>query len=311
MPAPIIAVIKSNFLTSIFQLYIGSKDIRKLKNNLFYYFLFRIIRNFLSYDLVIKIYNFKVYGSIKKNKTSYFLLKKCEFGDYHELNTIKKFSYKNKLLFIDCGCNYGFYSFYTASLSKKNEIISIEASKKTLNEFTKNLDLNCFNNINVFNNSVSNSIDENISFNESTNDWESSQVHKNFESSSELKVNTTTINNVLQGYFLDDYIVIIKLDIEGNEINAIKGALEVIKKSEPLIIIEFSKYTFENLDNIDYLKNFLIKYDYCIFDTKYNKKKLDDILYMLKNLKKRYKTIGNFYLIKNSSNKLKLFLSNE
>jgi len=304
-------VIKSNFLTSIFQLYIGSKDIRKLKNNLFYYFLFRIIRNFLSYDLVIKIYNFKVYGSIKKNKTSYFLLKKCEFGDYHELNTIKKFSYKNKLLFIDCGCNYGFYSFYTASLSKKNEIISIEASKKTLNEFTKNLDLNCFNNINVFNNSVSNSIDENISFNESTNDWESSQVHKNFESSSELKVNTTTINNVLQGYFLDDYIVIIKLDIEGNEINAIKGALEVIKKSEPLIIIEFSKYTFENLDNIDYLKNFLIKYDYCIFDTKYNKKKLDDILYMLKNLKKRYKTIGNFYLIKNSSNKLKLFLSNE
>ncbi len=304
-------MIKSNFLTSIFQLYIGSKDIRKLKNNLFYYFLFRIIRNFLSYDLVIKIYNFKVYGSIKKNKTSYFLLKKCEFGDYHELNTIKKFSYKNKLLFIDCGCNYGFYSFYTASLSKKNEIISIEASKKTLNEFTKNLDLNCFNNINVFNNSVSNSIDENISFNESTNDWESSQVHKNFESSSELKVNTTTINNVLQGYFLDDYIVIIKLDIEGNEINAIKGALEVIKKSEPLIIIEFSKYTFENLDNIDYLKNFLIKYDYCIFDTKYNKKKLDDILYMLKNLKKRYKTIGNFYLIKNSSNKLKLFLSNE
>ena len=311
MPAPLKIVIKSNILTKIFQLYLAKKDIREFKNNFFYYLFFKIIRNFLSHDLIIRIYNFKIYGSIQKNKTSYFLLKKCEFGDYHELNTIKKLSKEGKLLFIDCGCNYGFYSFYTASLSKKNEIISIEASKKTLNEFTKNLDLNCFNNINVFNNSVSNSIDENISFNESTNDWESSQVHKNFESSSELKVNTTTINNVLQGYFLDDYIVIIKLDIEGNEINAIKGALEVIKKSEPLIIIEFSKYTFENLDNIDYLKNFLIKYDYSIFDINYNKKNLEDILEMLKNLKKRHKTIGNFYLIKNYSNNLKIFLSNE
>ena len=37
-----------------------------------------------------------------------FLLKKCEFGDYHELNTIKKISDNDKVLFLDCGCNYGF-----------------------------------------------------------------------------------------------------------------------------------------------------------------------------------------------------------
>ncbi len=304
-------MIKSNFLTSIFQLYLEKRDIRKLKNNFLYYIFFRIIRNFLSYDLVIKIYDFKVYGSIKKNKTSYFLLKKCEFGDYHELNTIKKFSEKNKLLFIDCGCNYGFYSFYTASLSKKNEVISIEASKKTLDEFTKNHNLNSFKNINFYNNAISHTIGENISFNESINDWESSLTHKNFKFSAELKIKTITIDSLLQEYFLDNFLVIIKLDVEGNEINAIKGALNVIKKSEPLIIIEFSKFIFENLDNIVYLKNFLIKYDYSIYDTNYNKKNLDNILDMLKNLKKSHKTIGNFYLLKNSSRNLKLFLSNE
>ena len=302
---------KSNFLTTIFQLYLEKYDIRKFKNNFFYYLLFRIIRNFLSHDLIIKIYNFKVYGSIKKNKTSYFLLKKCEFGDYHELNTIKKLSSENKILFIDCGCNYGFYSFYTASLSKKNQIISIDASKNTLNEFIKNLNLNNFKNINFLNYAVSNSIDENISFNESINDWESSQTHKNFELNSELKVKTITIDSLLKDYNLYKYLVVIKLDIEGNEINAIKGALEVIKKSDPLIIIEISKYIFENLDNIDYLKNFLIKYDYSIYDTKYKKQNLSNILDMLKNLKKRHKTLGNFYLIRNSSIKLKLFLFNE
>ena len=311
MPAPLIIVIKSNFLTSIFQSYLEKQDIRKLKKNFVYYILFRIIRNFLSYDLVLNIYNFKVYGSIKKNKTSYFLLKKCEFGDYHELNTIKKLSDKNKLLFIDCGCNYGFYSFYTASLSNENKIISIEASRSTLDEFIKNLNLNNFKNINFFNNAVSYSEGKNISFNESINDWESSQAHKNFKLSLESKVKTTSIDSLTQAYNLINYIVVIKLDIEGNEVNAIKGALQVIKKSDPLIIIEFSKYIFDNKDNINYLKDFLIEYNYSIFDVNYKKQNLDNILDMLKNLKKRYQTIGNFYLIKNSSNNLKLFLSNE
>ncbi len=273
--------------------------------------LFRIIRNFLSYNLILQIYNFKVYGSIKKNKTSHFLLKKCEFGDYHELNTIKKFSNKNKLLFVDCGCNYGFYSFYTASLSEQNKIISIDASKETLDEFNKNLNLNNFQNINCFNNSVSNSIDENVTFYESKNDWESSQTHSNFRLSSECEIKSITIDKLLKKYFLGDFTVVIKLDIEGNEINALKGALEVIKKVEPLIIIEFSKYSFENLDNIDYLKNFLIKYDYSIFDTNSKIIAIDNMINMLKKLKKRYKTIGNYYLIKNSSKNLKVFLKNE
>ncbi len=311
MPAPLKKVIKSNFLTSIFQSYLEKKDIRKLKNNFLYYLFFRIIRNFLSHDLIIKTYGFKVYGSIKKNKTSYFLLKKCEFGDYHELHTIKKFSKKNKLLFVDCGCNYGFYSLYTASLAKENKIVAIDASKKTLGEFTKNINLNNFKNINFFNYAVSHKNGENISFKESVNDWESSQAHDNFEIFSESNVKTITIDSILNEYFLDDYLVIIKLDVEGSEVNAIKGAFKIIKKSDPVIIIEFSKFIFDNLDNIKYLKNFLIEYDYCILDTNYEIKNLENILDMLKNLKKTQKTIGNFYLIKNSSSKLKLFLSNE
>ena len=171
--------------------------------------------------------------------------------------------------------------------------------------------MNNFNNINFFNNAVSNSDGEKISFYESVNDWESSQTHNNFEFNSETVVKSIKIDTLIEDYHLDDFIVIIKLDVEGNEINVIKGAMDLIKKSNPLIIIEFSKYIFENLDNIDYLKNFLIQYDYSIYDTNYNKKDLDSILDMINNLQKRYKTIGNFYLIKNFSTKLEVFLSDE
>ncbi len=304
-------MIKFNFLTSAFQNYINNRDIRRFKKNYFYYIIFRIFRNFLAYDLIINIYNFKIFGSIRKNKTSYFLLKKCEFGDYHELYVIKKFSQKYKVLLVDCGCNYGFYSFYTASLKDSNLVFSIEASKNTSREFIKNQKLNNLSNIHFFNNAVSSIDNKNISFYESENDWESSQTHSNFKLDKKTIIRSLKIDSLLREHDIGNYKIIIKLDLEGNEIDAIKGALEVIKKADPIIIIEFSKYIFEKKDNIDYLKNFLLEYGYSIYDTNKNKKKLNDILDMIRNLKKKHKTIGNFYLIKNMSKNLEIFLSNE
>jgi len=302
-------VIKSKFITNIFQKFLINRDIRKFKKSFIYYCLFRAIRNFLSKNIILNIYNFKVYGSTNKNKTSYFLLKKCEFGDHHELNIIKKISDKNKILFLDCGCNYGFYSLYVASLSSENKIISVEASKKTLEELTKNLNLNNFSNICFYNNAISDTDKKIINFNESEKDWESSITHQNYNSNESSIVNSIKIDTLVQDYELEKYKIIIKLDIEGNEMSGIHGSLDLIGKSSPLIIIEFSKYIFNKKDNIEYLKNFLDRYDYSIYDTNNKKQSLDNILITLDNLEKRHQTIGNFYLIKNSSKTLEEFLS--
>jgi FkbM family methyltransferase len=301
-------VIKFKFLTSIFQNYLDDKDIRIFKNNIFYFLIFRIIRNFLAYDIRITIYGFKVFGSIKKNKTSYFLLKKCEFGDYQELNIIDKISKKKNVFFIDCGCNYGFYSFFTASLSKKNIIFSVEASKRTTEEFIKNQNLNNFSNINFFNKAISDTDNKNIVFNESTNDWESSQAHSDFKKILASKVETLKIDTLTRDYNFDNYQTIIKLDIEGNEMNALQGGIDFIKKTSPLIIIEISKYIFYKKANIEYLNSFLIKYDYSIYNTDKKKMTLKNILVKLNKLDKRFKTIGNYYLIKNSSVSLECVL---
>ena len=304
-------MIKSKLLTSFFQNYLKDKDIRIFRGKISYYIIFRLIRNFLARDIIIKIYNFYVYGSTNKNKTSYFLLKKCEFGDFHEFNIIKKYSNKSKILLLDCGCNYGFYSFYTASLSKENFVISIEASKKTSNQFLRNLKLNNFNNINFKNLAISNSDGDFISFNESQNDWESSQTHNNFKMFSVSKVKTVKIDTIMENYNVNNFKAIIKLDVEGNEIKAIDGAKLFIKKKSPLIIIEFSKFIFDIQSNINYLKNFLIKYNYSIYDSNNNMVNLNDVLIKLSNLKKNYNTIGNYYLVNNSEKNLKEFISNE
>ena len=306
-----IIVIKSKFITKIFQNYLKDIDIRFLKKNFFYYIIFRIIRNFLDKNIIIKIYNFKIYGSIKKNDTSYFLLKKCEFGDYHEIETITRISNHSKIFLLDCGCNYGFYSFHTASIRDENQIVSVEASSKTSEDFLKNKELNKFENISFHNKAISDQDDLEINFHVSENDWESSLAHKNYRTNKVEKIKTCKIDTLLGNYNLKDYILFFKLDIEGNEINAIKGGLKIIEKFSPIIIIEISKFIFDKTENINYLSDFLNKFHYQIYDTNKNLIEINDILSKLNQLTKKNKTIGNYYLIKKNSKELTLFKKND
>jgi FkbM family methyltransferase len=299
---------KSNIVTKIFQYIIRNKDIRTFKKNNFYYLFFRSIRRFLNNYVEIKIYNFKILASNKKNQTSHALLKKCNFDDQHELETIKKFSNNKKIFLLDCGCNYGFYSFYTASLSNDNFIISFEASPRTSEDFNKNLYLNNFKNI-IFNNlAISNADNHKVSFNESLNDWESSLSHNKFEEKKLTTVNTTTIDTTLKEYDLDNYFLFIKLDIEGHEFQAIKGGNNIIKKYNPIIIIEFSKYIFENnKDSFVFLEEFLIEFNYCIYGTNKKLITVKEIKILIENLNPDHKTIGNYYLLKNDKDLIDLF----
>lgn len=302
-------MIKSKLITKLFQSYIDDKDIRFFKNKKSYYLIFRILRNFLLSDIILKIYNFRVFGSIKKSKNSHYLLKKCEFSDIHELETIKKISDKKKILFIDCGCNYGFYSFYAASLSNKNIIYSIEASKKTSNEFLKNFNLNNFTNIKFFNNAISNIDGKLISFNESINDWESSSIQANFKVQSVETIKSFKIDTLIKDVNLDNYSTIIKLDIEGDELNALQGAFTIVKKTSPLIIMEFSKYIFNDKEKVKFFKKFLKDFDYSIYDTNHKKKDLDELINKIEKLKKKHNTVGNYYLLKNSIKNLNILFN--
>ena len=304
-------VIKSKIITSLFQKFLIKSDIRIHKKKIYYYFLFRIIKHFLYQDIIINIYNFKILASIKKNKTSYFLLKKCEFGDYEELKIIKKFSELGKVFLLDVGANYGFYSIYTASLSNLNMVIGVEASKKTYNDFLQNIKINSLKNIFAINKAISNLRNQELIFNESDNDWESSLSHKNFKVNNYQKILSVKIDDVLEKYNLNDYFLLIKLDIEGNEIKALEGARDIIHKYSPIIIIEISKYIFSIKDNVNLFKNFLEVNNYLIFDTNKKEKKLNELLNQLDRLEKGYKTIGNFFLIKNSTDVLKIFREND
>ena len=289
---------KLNILTKIFQNYIKDKDIRTFKKNIFYFFFYRLLRNFFNHSLVVKIQNFYVLSSHKKNKASYSLIQKCDFFDVAEIQLIKRVSKTNQICFVDCGSNFGFYSLFVMSLSPNNRVISIEASAKTNQEFKENLLLNNFKNIKNINLAVSDKDNDIVELKESEKDWESSIIELDYNVKNLSKVKTIKIDTILSKENLDGKKLIFKIDVEGSDLNVLAGAEKSIKLFKPLIIIEFSKYILNNKEfDYDYLDTFLKVNDYKIYDNYGKNIKLYDILSRLDKLDKYHKTIGNYYLV--------------
>jgi FkbM family methyltransferase len=292
---------KQNLFSRLLQKYLSNKDIRSFKGNFFYYIFYRIIRKFLSGNIKVKICDFFINASTNKNNMSNGLLNKCYFGDEAILAIIKKISDQKKIFLLDCGSNYGFYSFYVASLSSHNQVLAFEASPKTFNTFKENLELNNFKNISYRNLAIDEISGKSISFYESLNDWESSATHNNFNNNKITIVETTTIDKELSNKNLSNFSVIVKLDIEGNEFNAIQGGVDTILKYEPLITIELSKYNLNNkIYNFDYFRKFLNDTKYKIYDDKLIQVNIETLIDKINNLDRFHKTIGNYLLFKDS-----------
>jgi FkbM family methyltransferase len=293
---------KQNFLSKVLQKYISNKDIREFKGNLFYYTFYRIIRKFLKGNIKVLICNFFINVSTNKKNMSNGLLNKCYFGDETILSVIKKTSDQKKVFLLDCGSNYGFYSFYVASLSLGNQVLAFEASPETFNSFKANLELNNFRNIDCRNLAISEVSGKFISFYESYNDWESSATHNKFKNNKIVNIETTTIDQELSKKDLSNFVVIIKLDIEGNEFNAIEGGKVSILKYEPLITIELSRYNFNNQNyNFNFFRKFLNDSKYKIYDDKLVPLNIETLINRIENLDQSHQTIGNYFLIKDFS----------
>ena len=298
-----------NLATKIFQNYINNRDIRFFKRNIFYYLFYRALRQFFNKPLIVKIYDFYLFSDNKKTKASYSILQKCDFFDKAEINFIKEVSKKSSIFLIDCGSNFGFYSLFVCSLSNKNKVISIEASPDTFKEFKNNIDLNKFNNIKYFNKAVSYVDNAIVELKESEKDWESSIISSDYKVINSIKIDTITLDTVLREEILNEETLIIKIDVEGSDLDVLAGAKKIIQQYKPIIIIEFSRYITQNQRfNYDYLKAFLVQNEYEIYSNNGKILSVDDILSEINKLDKIHNTIGNYFLFKKENKSYKDYL---
>lgn len=192
-----------------------------------------------KYDSTLKI-NLNLSDHI--HQQIYFL----NYYDKRGILFIKQFL-KEGYTFIDIGANIGCYSLIAAKyVGKKGRVICFEAIKETYNSLNENIKINNLENTYVFNNAIYNR-NQKLTLHVA-NKYNSgmSSIHNH---SSEAG-----ITQQCEAITLDDFISknetkridLIKIDIEGAEIYALQGMLNVIKQFKPTILIELSDSVLEN-----------------------------------------------------------------
>ena len=146
---------------------------------------------------------------------------------------------KERILFIDIGAHYGFYSLLLAKTHKKNKIIAFEPVPENYEIIKRNLWLNNFENIEVHNLAVSNK-DEIRRFNISeASDLCGFYQHPLAKTIKEIEVRTVALDN-----FIKDppkVSTIIKIDTEGHEGYVLEGMRNFLRNIEDVkLILEFN-----------------------------------------------------------------------
>lgn len=176
-------------------------------------------------------------------------------GSYEKEETqLIKGLLKRDMVFVDIGANIGYYSLLASKSCKV--IYSFEPDPRNFLMLMKNIRLNNYTNIYLFNKAV---LDNNnpISF---------YMDSKNFGGSSFAETNPEEVGGKisikpirLDDIFIDSKIDLIKIDVQGAEERVIKGAINTIKNNPNIkIIMEFCPYGIRQVgDNPENLLNLL------------------------------------------------------
>jgi FkbM family methyltransferase len=198
--------------------------------------------------------------------------------------------------FFDIGANVGYYSLLAQKLNPAIAIHSFEPSAGPKYFLRKNCEINGFQDIHIVEKALGN-YNGNIEFFEEKNPKYAYQKHH--ASGIGNTANTWGINNYLKYPVelirLDDYcsqqniatIDLIKIDTEGTEDAVFEGGLEIIKKSQPIIICEVLPGKIE--EKIQQIIELEFKFEIFQFQSKTNRlKKITKIVDENKNGETNY-----------------------
>ena len=265
-------------LNSIISYFVDKKKIKKIKLNSDTYF------NFIFKD---PYYNRLIYPKFKYEPEIEFILRK-----------LKKLNY----LFIDVGANFGYWSLKASSKEfNKKKVIAIEPLRSNFNFLKKNL-LDNNNRFEILNIGAGEKKKYSKIFFSGKLSNAGASINKNSETdliNSEI-IKIDTIDNILLKK--KDKRFVIKLDVEGNEIKALNGARNTLKKdcliiyedhgkdklhlnSKYLLKEKFSLYFFnekkiykiKKINELDYIKKLKHGYNFLATKSSFFKKKIQNL----------------------------------
>tara|TARA_B110000008_G_C16942534_1_gene553098 strand:- start:1343 stop:2005 length:663 start_codon:yes stop_codon:yes gene_type:complete len=179
----------------------------------------------------------------------------------YEINNLQKII-KDTDICWDIGANIGFYSFLFASIAKNGQVISFEPVSNTFSDLKEGKNLNNYHNIQLKNFALGSEIkDQKIFFDKKELSIGTASFfdHNSFENFETVQIDK--IDNIFKLIKIPDFI---KIDVEGFQMEVVKGAGNFFKKYSPLIMIEIDQNTEK------WLEDYFLDLNYQFFKFKKN-----------------------------------------
>lgn len=191
------------------------------------------------------------------------------FGTYERgtLHFMKKYL-KDNQTFVDLGANIGVHAMFASKLvGQEGRVIAFEPSANTRKILLENVQLNHCINIEVLSYAIGNS-EEYVVLYKAANETKGEvsllePVNFNTQTAQTEIVSLSKLDSVLNNERVD----MLKIDIEGFELKALKGAHHLIKQ-KPILIIECTSATENDFYNRVDLYNYLLSLNYTVFKLK-------------------------------------------
>lgn len=236
-----------------------------------------LFAKFIS-KIITFIYKDKVL--VRRNGINWFLdlnegidLSIFLFGKFeNSILKVSKFLIKNKKIdILDIGCNMGVHTLFLAKVFKKSKIYSIEPTDFAFKKLKKNVGLNKgMNNIKIFQFFLTR---KKILPKKVYSSWElTNQNKKHKKHMGTLKTTKSSKVKTLDKFVKENNIknkILIKCDVDGNELEVFKSGKDFIKKFKPYIIMELAPYLYPEFGyNVEKLLKLLKQYNYRFYDAK-------------------------------------------
>lgn len=256
-----------NFLVKKIALYTSKSYINFRIRSVRWFFIKRKYKSIeYQYNENIKL---KLYTDRLLSKLIY-----CRQFEKDEFRFMSEYIKKDFIVF-DIGANIGLHSLYLANvIGSKGICYSFEPTKTTFESLNENISLNGLSNIIPYNLALSDK-EEILQIYKSTNGYDAWNSLGGFQKIGSNKYDLENVMCVPLDIFLEKNPEIrkpdfMKIDTEGWELHVLKGCSNLLKKSNPVIMMEYSQRNL-NLTNTkqselyDYLNSLgykLFKYDY-------------------------------------------------
>ena len=192
------------------------------------------------------------------------------YGEWaeHEISILDSFIRAESTV-IDVGANIGTHTLAFANLNKSVDIISIEAQPLVFSVLQINCIINELNNV-YCRNMVAGKRNSTLKVSEDNIDWQnvgasSFKEPKNFLKSTPSQRKTNISNwmipmNRLDYFWVEKPVSLVKIDVEGMELDVIEGGFSLLKHYRPVVFAEQL-----NLKHLKNIKNLFEKINYNLF----------------------------------------------